>query len=127
FSIIPLDVRTLVNEVLADPKPYGFDNVMAPACNTESALECTTATVDDSQRYFFADQVHPTPAAHAILAQYAASVIEAPQLISELPQVIVSNGLKRVRSLDRHMRLARSEGEANTFNIFASGGYTNLE
>lgn len=119
FSIIPLDVHTVVSEVLADPEAYGFDNAIAPACNT--------STVDDSQRYFFADQVHPTPEAHAILAQYAASVVDAPQLISELPYTVARDGLSQARSLDRHMRLARHDGEANTFNIFASGGYTSLK
>lgn len=126
FETIPLDLNSLFNEVLAEPAIYGFDNVIAPACNTASALQCNSGTVDTSQRYFFADSVHPTPAAHAILAEYAASVIDAPQEISVLPNVVAHAGRSQADTLDRHMRIARDGHGVGGVNAFISGGLNQL-
>ncbi len=127
FEVIPLDVHSLLDEVLADPGSYGFDNVIAPACNTSSALQCNAGTVDTSQRYFFADEVHPTPQAHAILAEYAASVIDAPGLISLLPNVVVRAGLSQVGALDDHARVTRRDPDSRGLNAFINGGLNDLK
>ena len=91
INVIPINVYALVNEVLADPSSFGFTNVTVPACTTASSLTCTPSTLvspNAPQTYFFADGVHPTTAAHAMLAQYAESIVLAPgqqSLLAETP------------------------------------------
>lgn len=90
FDVIPVDAFTLLNEVLASPAQYGFTNTTVPACTTPSAIQCTPATLRDpgaANTWLFADGVHPTTAAHALLAQYAESIIEAPEKIGLLAEV----------------------------------------
>jgi outer membrane lipase/esterase len=95
INIVPIDTFTLLREIVADPSLYGFTNVTDPACGIgSSSLECgpqgsgapyTYASGTD-QTYLFADDVHPTTAAHAILAQYVESVITAPGEVSLLAE-----------------------------------------
>jgi outer membrane lipase/esterase len=75
-GIIPVNAFGLVNEVLANPNAYGFTNVTGTACNLAltggSSLFCTPGAYvspDANETFFFADGVHPTGAAHRILAQ----------------------------------------------------------
>jgi outer membrane lipase/esterase len=84
-GIIPINAFGLVNEVMADPGTYGFSNVTGVACLTASSLFCTPAsyvTPGANETYLFADGVHPTGAAHRMLAQVAVATIVAPSQIS---------------------------------------------
>jgi outer membrane lipase/esterase len=90
-GIIPVNAFGLVNEVLANPAAYGFTNVTGTACNLAltggSSLFCTPGayvTPDANETYFFADGVHPTGAAHRILAQAVVAEIAAPGQVSML-------------------------------------------
>lgn len=73
---------------LADPAHYALTNVKNVACNLTlpgNILATSTTTADgsslvcnsknliagDTSRYLFADNVHPTPYGHKLLAQYA--------------------------------------------------------
>ena len=85
-DVIRLNVFSLLNEVVADPATYGFTNASSPACTVPSLL-CTSSTLvtpNAAQTYVFADGVHPTTAGHQVIADYAASVLEAPQKIGLL-------------------------------------------
>ncbi len=71
---------------LADPAHYALSNVKDTACNltaasniTHSALTCTTGNLiaGDSSRYLFADDLHPTPYGHKLLAQYVSKALVA--------------------------------------------------
>ncbi|MBN8736505.1 MAG: autotransporter domain-containing protein [Xanthomonadales bacterium] len=95
-NIIPVNTFAVLNEIVADPSRYGFTNVTQPAC-TGSSFGCLPAGTPGAQStyqpgtestYLFADGVHPTAAAHAMLAQYAESIIMAPgemSLLGEAP------------------------------------------
>ena len=88
LRVIPLDVFHFLDEIAADPGTYGLTNVTMPACGSASALGCNPANFVDptaAQTYAFADGVHPTTASHALLAQYAISILEAPGQIAVLP------------------------------------------
>ncbi|HSR65072.1 MAG TPA: autotransporter domain-containing protein, partial [Xanthomonadaceae bacterium] len=70
--------------------------VTSPACAVQpapaggSALFCNPASYvapGADQNYLFADGVHPSAAAHALVAQYAISMLEAPNQVSVLPHV----------------------------------------
>ncbi|MGH8126013.1 MAG: SGNH/GDSL hydrolase family protein, partial [Rhodanobacteraceae bacterium] len=95
-NVIPVNTFALLNEIVADPSRYGLTNVTQPACQGGSSIECgpagsgapVTYASGTENTYLFADGVHPTAAAHAMLAQYAESIIEAPgemSLLGEAP------------------------------------------
>ncbi len=61
LQIIKLDLDAKFNEVAADPAKFGFVDV--------------TSGGNDSKHLFSADGLHPTPAGHKMLAEYAFKVI----------------------------------------------------
>ncbi len=80
-DILVLDTFGFIDAVVADPARFGFANAMSPACTVGSALSCTTATLvapGAEDTYFFGDAIHPTGAGHQAFADYAASVLDAP-------------------------------------------------
>ena len=97
-GIVPINTYQLVNEIIANPTLYGFSNVRGTACGTLSgSLACGPAgdpsyfyhyANGTNSTYLFADGVHPTGAAHAILANVVLSTLSAPGSVSmagELP------------------------------------------
>ncbi|KFN43855.1 autotransporter domain-containing protein [Arenimonas oryziterrae] len=125
-GIIPINTFGLINEVMANPGRYGFTNITNPACAVPSSLVCTTGTMvapGANQTYLFADGVHPSGAAHAMLANVVIATITAPGQVSlagEVPlQVyddhvgVINNRIFGLRGGDR------PEGDVN--------GYANLQ
>ena len=92
-GIIPINVFGLVNEVRANPGAFGFTNISGTACTSASSITCTAATLaapGANSTWFFADGVHPTGGAHALLANVAIATIEAPALVSLAPQTALA-------------------------------------
>ena len=97
------DIYALFNQIVADPAKYGYTNITTPACTTSSSHDCDSTTLvaaGADQTYLFADGVHPTTAAHAMLAQVVLSEIAAPQQVSLLGEAplaasTVQNGALR--------------------------------
>lgn len=71
ISIARLDAYTLLNAIVADPQGYGLTNVRE-ACVMPSTEPFFCQAPDE---YLFWDGIHPTRAAHTIVAQAAASVL----------------------------------------------------
>lgn len=69
-----LDLYGLLEEVVASPDTYGFDNV-TDACVTPAVPPFRCRRPD---RYVFWDGVHPTHAMHVLIAQRALAVLSAP-------------------------------------------------
>ncbi|QDH71685.1 autotransporter domain-containing protein [Lysobacter alkalisoli] len=120
LRVIPLDTFHLLQEISANPGAYGFSNVTGTACQpqiTAQSITChpgTYVSPDADRTHVFADGVHPTSSAHAVLAQYAVSVIEAPRLAAVMPHVEAQTGRNRAdrvaaqvvgRTQDSGMRL----------------------
>ena len=65
IEIVLFDVCSKVNEIAADPQAYGLDVVDA-ACVTPGVppYDCR-----EPESYLFWDGIHPTRAAHGLLAQ----------------------------------------------------------
>jgi len=74
-----VDTYSLVDEVVADPSMFGFSNVADPVWtgnNTDPNSGVLRATTLAAQsQYLFWDQVHPTSAAHLVLANTAQSTL----------------------------------------------------
>ena len=115
----------------ADPAAFGFTNATTPACTTPSSLICTSATLvapDAAQTHVFADGVHPTTGGHKVLADYAASVIEAPQKISLLAEAPLQVEQATFRALDGRMMSAVGAPRAlNKFEAYAIYDYGNYD
>jgi len=109
LNVIRLNSFSLVNEILANPGAYGFTNATQPACGTTPALLCTPAnlvTPNAAQTYVFADDDHPSTATNAIEAQYAESVIAAPQQMAVLAETPLDVEQANWRVLDGRMASA---------------------
>ncbi|HJP99057.1 MAG TPA: autotransporter domain-containing protein [Rhodanobacteraceae bacterium] len=134
-NIIPVNTFALLSELIADPGRYGFTNVTAPACTggDGSSFECLPAGTPGAtvtyqpgtdSTYLFADGVHPTTATHAMLAQYAESIILAPgemSLLGEAP-LQVNAGLNR--SIVEQASTSMASAPGNGLRLWANYDYT---
>jgi outer membrane lipase/esterase len=141
-GIIPVDTFGLVNEVLANPSAYGFSNVTGMACATgpgigglPSSVACGPAsqagllpwTYADGTNlsYFFADGVHPTGAAGALLAQAVLSEIDAPSFVSMLAETPLQTFETTTRGIHNQMEADMSRTrQAGSLRTYASIDYS---
>lgn len=120
-NIISLDVFSLLREATATPGEFGLLNVTGTACSTSSSLSCTPDTLVDPRApglFLYADGVHPTAAAHRIVADYAISVITAPALIANLPEALLGQLRSNQQALQTQLAMGFGEG----WSFFANGG-----
>jgi len=123
--VVQLDSFGLLSEVQTDPARYGFANASVPACGTTPSLLCTEASFvapGSDQSVVFADGAHPTTAGHAVLAQYAASVLRAPAQVSQLAETSIRSQVALSRRLWQTSEVALSTGEAG-----GSGAWAGIE
>lgn len=108
YRVIPVDTFHLLQEIVAEPGLYGFRNATDPACMPvgSSSLTCNPTSYvspDAAQTYVFADGVHPSAAAHAIIAQYALSILEAPRLQQVISHSATMVGRARAEQVAEHL------------------------
>jgi outer membrane lipase/esterase len=130
-NIIPVNTFAMLNELVADPSRYGFTNVTTPAC-TGSAFGClpagtpgATSTYQPGTQdtYLFADGVHPTTAAHAMLAQYAESIITAPGEMSLLGEAPLQVNESVNRTIVNQATSSLAQAPDNGLRVWASYDY----
>ncbi|GAB3099524.1 autotransporter domain-containing protein [Lysobacter terrae] len=105
LRVIPLDTYTLLHEISANPGAYGFNSATIPAC---AGTSLTCVSVGSGRA--FADGVHPSTEAHAILAEYAVSVLEAPRQIALLPNSESMVGRSRAERVAAHASAPEADG-----------------
>jgi outer membrane lipase/esterase len=134
-NIIPVNSYAILNEIVADPSRYGFTNVTQPACTggDGSSFECLPAGTPGAtvtyqpgteNTYLFADGVHPTTAAHAMLAQYAESIITAPGEVSLLAEAPLQINESLNRSITNQAAGSLADAPGNGLRVWASYDYT---
>jgi phospholipase/lecithinase/hemolysin len=77
-NIIPIDVNSLFNQVLADPGKFGFKNV-ANSClvGDFNAIQAGNFSLcSNPEDFFFFDGVHPTTRGHNLVAQAALTAVQ---------------------------------------------------
>lgn len=124
-NIVRVDVAGLFNEVIADPTRYGLTNTIGMACPVgTSAAECasTTPGFSSDQTYLFADHLHPSPAVHALIADYIQSILDAPMQVAALSQAPLSMARDMQNSLDGHLQQQRHQS-STTGQLSVFGGY----
>ncbi|MBF2719648.1 autotransporter domain-containing protein [Psychrobacter sp. NG254] len=129
-NIIPLDMFSLTQEIIASPAQYGFTNVTDEACGDSSSLTCgrdTLVETDANETYFFADGIHPTGQAHQLIADYANAVVTAPSLIGVLPHIATTTGLATNERLQSHVNQIQSSAQKPARTLWAVGEVANQE
>lgn len=128
IDVIKVNLFGLFNEVIASPSTFGFTNVTTPACTVASLL-CTSSTLvapNAPQTFLFADGVHPTTAGHALIADYLASILRAPQQASLLVQAPLQVEQSNFRAIDARMTSAINAPRApSKFEAYAVYDYGN--
>jgi outer membrane lipase/esterase len=100
-NVVAINTFGIVNELIANPSLYGFTNVTGIACGpgapgVVSSAACGavgsgnpfTYAAGTNETFLFADGVHPTGAAHRMLANVVVATLSAPGQVSyaaELP------------------------------------------
>ena len=112
LRVIPLDTFHLLQEIVSNPGAYGFTNTTTPACGMVSSQLCSPLdyVAADVSGYVFADGVHPTTTAHAVLANYAISIIEGPRQIAALPVSADAVGRARAETVFGHATGVQGDG-----------------
>ncbi|MFT0545991.1 autotransporter domain-containing protein [Allopusillimonas ginsengisoli] len=136
-NIIPVNTFGVLNEIVADPARYGMTNVTEPACTGGSSpiasIQCApegtpgaTVTYEPGTQYtyLFADDVHPTVAAHQMLAQYAESIIVAPGQMSLLSQAPLAINNSLTRSIKSQMESRSVAAPSNGLRGWANYDYS---
>lgn len=130
-NIIPLDMFSLTQEIIASPAQYGFTNVTDEACgDNNSSLTCgrnTLVETDANENYFFADSIHPTGATHQLIADYANAVVTAPSLIGVLPHIATTTGLATNERLQSHVNQIQSSEQKPDRTLWAVGEVANQD
>ena len=98
-GVIPINILALTEEIFESPQTYGFSNVRETACPLNAnpltdrspvSLVCGPRNSGypkiyapgANQHYLFADDKHPSGAAHAIIASMVTSTLAAPVQVS---------------------------------------------
>ncbi|MFB2537830.1 MULTISPECIES: autotransporter domain-containing protein [unclassified Acinetobacter] len=123
-NVIPANTFALLQEVVANPKGFGFTNVSGVACSKlpkrtttvedalSTSLACTTndlANAGDANTYLFADDIHPAVRTHKILGQYYRSIIEAPAQIAAVSDGVIASGQRQQQSINRRLDTLNSQ------------------
>lgn len=110
-GIIPINTFGLISEIIANPSRYGFTNVTGTACVPANSIACDVNTgglpggfaPGTNDTYLFADGVHPTGAAHRMLANVVISTIAAPVQFSMAGEAGVQVNDNHVRAITDEM------------------------
>lgn len=93
-EVIGLNIPLLISEALSDPARFGFAadiDLIGTCFNGDGCRQNPVYGLDgsrpDPDRLFFNDRVHPTTAAQRLLADYAYSILAAPQELTLLPEM----------------------------------------
>ncbi|WP_277976230.1 autotransporter outer membrane beta-barrel domain-containing protein [Pantoea endophytica] len=124
-NIVRVDIAGLFDEVITNPTQYGLSNTIGIACPIgTSADECQSSTpgFSSAQDYLFADRLHPSPAVHAMIADYIQSILDAPAQVAALSQSPLMMARDTQNTLDGHLQQQRQQpASAGKFTVF--GGY----
>ncbi|QHG17301.1 SGNH/GDSL hydrolase family protein [Nostoc sp. ATCC 53789] len=106
INIIPLDVNSLVNRIIADPGEFSFTNVTESCIGNLSVIPINISpqpVVCTPDKFLFWDQVHPTTATHQIIGELAFSSLKP----ASVPEPSVLFGLLTFADLGAVLLLKR--------------------
>ena len=83
IDIVTLDVNSLFNDVIAKPSQFGFSNVDSSCLLDFEPGFIFNGICDNPDEFLFWDDIHPTSAAHKLLAQLALDSLEQQERVPE--------------------------------------------
>ena len=131
-NVLRIDMTAFFNEILADPAGFGFVTASTPACTgVPSSLVCAPSNLvapNANQTYVFADGLHPTGGAHAVIAQMVASLLEAPQQAATLTEGPLAVEQSTFRTVDGRMWSAlNTPVSPKNVNLWTSFDFANQD
>jgi outer membrane lipase/esterase len=130
IRVIPVDSFSLLAEIRANPAAYGFTNITTPACgafppittgpSAQFCLGTNLVAPNAGQTFLYADGVHPTAAAQAIVAQFVESLIDGPMQYSLLAEAPLRTRASHMRTLNDGLANGR-QAEVGKLTVFAAG------
>ena len=138
IRVIPVDSFSLLAEIRANPGSFGISNVTTPACGafppittaaTANSLFCNASslvTPGADRTHLFADGVHPTSAAHAIIAQFAQALIEGPTQYGLLAEAALRTRASQVRSIGDGIATGR-QAEVGKWGAFVGADRSDFD
>ena len=131
-GIVAINTFAIINEVTANPAAYGFTNITQAACGplNLSSLACGPASAGYpyapiSSTYLFADAIHPSGKAHALLANIVYATITAPGIVSLAPEVAMQSAFNHStaigEALDSEWAAGREVGKVRGFTAVQFG------
>lgn len=135
YRVIPVDAFSLLAEIRANPAAYGFTNITGIACgpfqpvtSTGNSQFCYSGNLVASgadRSYLFADGVHPTTAAHAIIGDFVKQLIEGPTQYSLLAETALRTRSAHLQTLNDGLMSgqAATGGKVTAFASAAGGGF----
>ncbi|MEI6738333.1 MAG: autotransporter domain-containing protein, partial [Pseudomonadota bacterium] len=132
--VIPVDTFTMLNEVAANASAYGFTNISGVACgpfppfapggaNSQFCTGSTLVAGATPSNYLFADGIHPTTAAHAIVADLVKSLIDGPNAYSTMAEVPLASRAAHIRTIDSGLQQGAMAalGKVSAFAAYDGG------
>jgi outer membrane lipase/esterase len=135
-NVVAINTFAILNEIIASPSTYGFTNVTGIACGpgapgVVSSAACGPAgsgspftyAAGTNETFLFADGVHPTGAAHRILANVVLSTLSAPgqvSLAAELPIQVYDDHSKSLNQ-------ALFNSKAGGLDVGSTRGFLNAQ
>lgn len=125
-NVVPANTFKLLQEAVANPQGFGLTNVTGTACKNIAGIQSTSSSLacygenslnepNANETYLFADAIHPAGRTHLLLAQYYRSILDAPQEIGQISQVLMTQGHTQNQQI--HQRLQRIQPQQNNWWI----------
>ncbi|GAB1539337.1 SGNH/GDSL hydrolase family protein [Scytonema sp. NUACC21] len=95
INLIPVDVNSLFERVVANPEAFGFKNAKEPCVVYKVEINQVLSQCDNPNDYVFFDEVHPSTNAHKLVAQTALAAIRA----KSVPESSASLGISVLGAL----------------------------
>ncbi len=124
-QIFIMDIEGLFDDVIANPAVYGFANVTIPCLDglAQPTGACPTDAAADAALFW--DAIHPTRAAHSIVAEFAQATLamfEQPRVVASTSYFgnIVMDGYRQ--SIEQRLMTVRStsNGSSAPANVYVS-------
>jgi outer membrane lipase/esterase len=135
-NVVPINTFGILNDIIANPATYGFTNVTGIACGpgapgVVSSAACGavgsgnpfTYAAGTNNTYLFADGVHPTGAAHRILANVVLATLSAPGQVSLAGEIPVQIYGDHSRAIGQELFNSKAGG----LDVGASRGFLNAQ
>lgn len=117
FDVIQIDFFSFFNDVFNNPRLYGFSD------STGFCLQTNTTCPG----YLFTYVIHPTVAAHIILADYIFSIFNAPVFYAKLATVSINSMTSQMQAIEQRLMPFIPRQRKRQQHLFVIGSISPLQ